>query len=223
MNRHPDDATLQRHLDGYLPAAESWTLEGHLRECADCTRKADELRELVGEVAALAASVEPPADLWPEIAARIAATLRPPAIPIRRGRPGSQGGGRLLGWAVAIAATLALGVGLGRTLPRPGQPVASAPVAPPAAAVLASYDEPMYDQAIADLQLILDGLRDRLRPETIATLEENLAIIDQAMADARTALLADPANDHLHRHLAANMQTKLGLLRMVTSAVSAEI
>jgi hypothetical protein len=119
---------------------------------------------------------------------------------------------------------LLVGVGLGR-LQQPGASsaiVAEGPSAAAPVAMLAAYDAVAYEQAVGELQLILEAMRDQLQPGTVAVLEANLEIIDQAITDSRAALAADPANDHLHRHLAANLQTKLQLLRMVTTSVTAQ-
>ena len=40
-----------------------------------------------------------------------------------------------------------------------------------------------------------------------------MATIDRAIADARAALAADPANAYLHRHLDRTMKQKLDLLQ----------
>jgi hypothetical protein len=58
-------------------------------------------------------------------------------------------------------------------------------------------------------------LRDQavLEPETVRVLEQSLARIDAALADARAALAADPANAVLAEMLQANYEKKLDLLR----------
>jgi anti-sigma factor ChrR (cupin superfamily) len=225
MTWHPESATLQMHLDGELPVEERWRIEAHLRECDECAAEYEALAELVSAVGGLPASIEPPTDLWQGIAARI--EVETPVRAITEKPRARQGRGVLVGaWIAAAAAVLVLGIGIGRLMPGPDVRMAAVEVPPPAQngpVLLASYEEPVFDQAIAELQAILDGMRDQLLPETVATLEENLAIIDRAIAESRAALEADPANTQLHRHLANTMQTKLALLRMVTSAVTVEI
>ena len=52
-----------------------------------------------------------------------------------------------------------------------------------------------YDAAVADLENARSSHgRGRLDKDTIAIVEHNLQIIDQAIAQARQALAADPAN-----------------------------
>ena len=260
MKDHPYESDLHRHLDGELPARESWEIEAHLRECADCAGEYDRIRTLVDRVAELPEAIEPAVDLWPGIAARLDERRTGQTAPEqsrsgsgdtgqawsqRRDRVASTGdelaGHRsrrdmarravIVSWLGAVAAALLLGIGLGRFLPIGLPSVATDASARSSAEVvaanpevlLASYEEPSYDLAIAELETILAGMRDRLEPETVAVVEENLAIIDAAIEEAREALLADPANAQLHHHLTANMQRKLRLLRTVTAAVSPNI
>jgi hypothetical protein len=55
--------------------------------------------------------------------------------------------------------------------------------------------------------------RGRLDASTIAIVEHNLQIIDQAIDQAREALAADPANTYLSGHLVEARRRKLDLLR----------
>ena len=70
-----------------------------------------------------------------------------------------------------------------------------------------------YDATIAELgtALRLDG--DRLDTATVRVLEENLAIIDRAIAEARTALEQDPASRYLNGHLGRTLRRKVDLLQ----------
>ncbi|MBI1799093.1 MAG: zf-HC2 domain-containing protein [Candidatus Eisenbacteria bacterium] len=81
-----------------------------------------------------------------------------------------------------------------------------------AGARLAAY-EAHYDQAIADLERTLEQHRSTLDTSTVRVVEQNLAIIDRAILQARRALEADPASPYLHEHLALEMKLKLNLLR----------
>lgn len=80
-----------------------------------------------------------------------------------------------------------------------------------------------YDAAIADLERILAEGRGQLEPGTIAVLEENLAIIDRAIEEARNAIAEDPANIYLTNYLTDTMKRKLELLRYTNSLVRAQI
>jgi Putative zinc-finger len=76
-----------------------------------------------------------------------------------------------------------------------------------------SFADKQYDAAVADLEKALDRGRGRLDAGTIAIVEHNLQIIDQAIAQARQALGSDPANSYLSSHLVEARRRKLDLLR----------
>jgi len=84
-----------------------------------------------------------------------------------------------------------------------------------------SLADAQYDAAVADLERALAKGRDRLDKATIAIVEENLSIIDQAISQARVALAADPANSYLSSHLVETRRKKLDLLRRA-AALTAE-
>ena len=66
---------------------------------------------------------------------------------------------------------------------------------------------------------VLEGLlierRNVLEPETVRVVEENLAIIDAAVAQARAAVQKDPASGFLNERLESALQKKVQLLRTV--------
>jgi hypothetical protein len=74
-----------------------------------------------------------------------------------------------------------------------------------------------YDAAVADLENALKTGRGRLDSSTIAIVEHNLQIIDQAINQAREALVGDPANTYLSSHLVEARRRKLDLLRRATA------
>ena len=73
-----------------------------------------------------------------------------------------------------------------------------------------------FERATDELSGILAVERGRLRPETVALLERNLAVIDAAIAESRAALARDPANADLRRLLAAASRHKVELLEWAT-------
>ena len=77
----------------------------------------------------------------------------------------------------------------------------------------ANFDDTEYDAAVADLQRALQSGRGQLDPATVKIVEQNLAIIDQAVDDARRALAQDPANADLSGYLQETKRRKLDLLR----------
>lgn len=118
---------LSEYLDDELAPAERAELDEHLRDCLVCRRVLSELRRVTLHAAALTDST-PARPLWPEVAARIGHP-RVELVPVdelaarRRTRPP-------LRWVVGIAAVLALGIGIGRTLPHAPAGVATVAAAP---------------------------------------------------------------------------------------------
>lgn len=199
---------LSEYLDEELSAPEREALEAHLLECGGCAQALDELRR----VAARAGALEhrpPTANLWPGIAARIAP----------KGEAAPRGLGRRFTFTVpqlaAAAAALVLLTAGGMWLALPsrdgGSSLAVQPVPTQAQTVSAAASN--FDAAVAQLQRMLDERRDQLDSATIRVLEENLAAIDQAIAEARSALAEDPSNAYLNQHLATTMWRKVHLLR----------
>ncbi len=190
------EVRLNEYVDGTIAVPERTAVEAHLAGCARCRAAVVELRQLVAAAAALPKSIEPGRDLWATIEKRIwqRATGNVPRA-FRRG-------------ALAAAAVLVLAVGIYRLLPP------SATLYRPAESWAAVQAD--YDAAARELTGILAAERERLRPETVALIERNLAIIDAAIAESRAALERDPANRELRRLFAAAYRQKVELLRWAT-------
>ena len=76
--------------------------------------------------------------------------------------------------------------------------------------------EAEYGQARDLLVQALDDSRGRLAPETVAVVDENLAIIGNAIAEIKTALEQDPGNRQLIRSLVAAYDREVDLLQQAT-------
>ena len=99
---------------------------------------------------------------------------------------------------------------------------AGATPAPPRAAVsLASNTqtkispEATYDHEIEKLRVIVDQRRSDLDSSTVAVITHNLRIIDDAIAQCRTALKKDPASGYLMQSLDDALDTKVQMMRTV--------
>ena len=199
---------LSEYLDEELSAPEREALEAHLLECSACAQALDELRRVAARAGAL--EDRPPAgNLWPGIATRIAP----------QGDAASRGLGRRFTFTapqlVAAAAALVLITAGGMWLALPSGNGAGSLAVQPAGiqAQPVSATASNFDAAVADLQRMLNERRDQLDSATIRVLEENLAAIDQAIAEARAALSEDPSNAYLNEHLATTMWRKVHLLQ----------
>jgi hypothetical protein len=208
---------LSEYLDGELDPVERAALETHMAGCPECAEILAGLRRVVAVARALE-DRPPSADLWSGVAAGIGAggsTIRRPAERPRR----------RLSFSVPqlLAAGIALMVASGGTawMLHPGVPSAPVAVSPVAAPAVHPVSTGTYDAAVADLERLLAAGRGRLDTTTVRVLEENLATIDRAIAQAQQAVAADSANLYLNSHLAATMRRKLDLLRQAAALVAA--
>jgi hypothetical protein len=150
----------------------------------------DELGELV---ARLPRSIEPPHDLWPGIADRIAP---------RRAR-----------WQWQLAAAVAL-VALS-SLVTWAVLRRQAPEAPALAMTNLEAIESYASASSAMASALVDPASAfaSLSPETRAILEQNLAVIDSVIAECRAALAADSGSAALRDLLGGAERQRLDLLR----------
>lgn len=193
-----DDAIGELHarLDG-SGAGDGRALAEHLASCASCRALEEDLRRLRAAAAELPPEIPPSRDLWPGIAARI-------------GRP------RASGWrgpGMWLAATALVAVGssaLTAAWLRSDDP-------PPPVSVAWDRD---LDRACDELRAAVEARRDELDPETLALVEENLRIVDRAVAETRAALAADPNNADLQKSLADVGEQRLALLRLALDLAS---
>jgi anti-sigma factor RsiW len=210
---------LSDYIDDELSVAEQAALEAHLKTCSDCSGVLSELREVVNRARNLEER-QPRRDLWPDIATRIGAT---PARVRPIGRRWSFSLPQLAAAAVLLM-TLSGGtvwlMNSPAVAPGTGPAVATAtPIATPTAIHASRNAAESYASAVADLERVLAGARSRLDTTTVRVIEQNLAVIDKAIAQAQRALQADPANLYLNTHLAETMRRKLDLLRQAATLV----
>jgi anti-sigma factor RsiW len=211
---------LSEYLDGELKGSERALLEAHLERCEDCQETLAGLRRVVMRARSL--EDRPPAtDLWAGIAERIGAPARVSITPIRRRFTFSFP--QLLAAGIALAVLSASGAWMLHPV-APTIAVHPAPVAPGEVGVTpvgAPSAARSYDAAVSDLERVLVEGRGRLDTATVRVLEQNLALIDRAIADARRAVAADSANVYLNTHLAETMRRKVDLLRQAAALVAA--
>jgi len=209
---------LSEYLDGELPATDRAALEAHLETCTDCSAVLGDLRRIVDR-ARVAEEYVPRRDLWPGITSRIGAM---PAASARLGRRWSFSLPQLAAVAILLMTLSGSAVWRLRSTALSPAPGSIATVPTPAGAVAISARNSAsqsYAAAIADLERVLAGGRGQLDTTTVRIIEQNLAAIDQAIAQAQRALLADPANLYLNTHLAETMRRKLDLLRQAATLV----
>jgi anti-sigma factor RsiW len=225
---------LSDYLDDELPAGERDAVDAHMRSCPPCAAVFNDLKRVVEEAQAIDAR-PPQTDLWTGIAGRIEASpaTASPVVPFTPRQS------RRLAFTLpqlAAAAALLMAVSGGITWqvasrrseePRHAASGAAANAAQdsglapdPAAGVRvvpAGMADAQYDAAVSDLEKALKAGRGHLDASTIAIVEHNIQIIDQAIDQAREALVTDPANSYLSSHLVEARRRKLELLRRATA------
>ncbi len=212
---------LSEYLDDELTPGERRDLDAHLAGCAECRAVLGELQQVV-ERAHTIEPRQPDADLWPGVARRIQArAVRRLAFTMPQALAASLAIAMLSGAVVWLAVSRPGGLRATN-----GAPTSASTSAPPATVTqgsmptdatadvaTVSYADAQYDAAVADLEKALKEGRGRLDQSTVAIVEHNLQLIDQAIDQARQALDADPANSYLSSHLVEARRRKLDLLR----------
>jgi anti-sigma factor RsiW len=218
---------LSEYLDDELSEGERITLEAHLQSCQECPALLLELRQVVYRARTLK-NDGPPRDLWPDIAERIGvapATTHSVDLASRRSRRWSFSLPQL---AAAGVALMTLSGGTVWLLRTPAQQSVTPVVTtvpsgnPQAINTTASWRgsaDSSYATAVADLEGVLATSRGQLDSTTILVIEQNLAAIDRAIAQAQAALKDDPANLYLNSHLNETRRRKLELLRQAATLV----
>lgn len=236
------DAALSDYLEGTLDPVARAALEAHAAACDRCRALLADVSAITTAAAALL-DLEPTRDLWPGIVDRIAAPVVTLPIPGRSPgrsfvRPWYLAPATLAAAAaLLIAATVTVTLLATRSGPVGPSVVASNPTNTPAARPVdslpaipapaprvknASGTKPnavpvqqIYAAEIAELDSIVRERHSELDTGTVAVIEKNLRIIDQAIEQSRAALARDPNSGFLHNQLNDALNQKIALLRTV--------
>lgn len=205
---------IQELTDGTLGPIRRAELELHMDQCEDCRAFADDLAR-IHDVAASLDHPAPPDRVWPHVAGRLRQEGRIATAPsITR-----QGHRTVL---LAIAATLVLAVGASMVLlmPRfrtqPAQtPQGNAAAVETVESVEAEFQlaEQHYQNAINKLDQIVKRDGSAIDPQTAAALQKNQQVIDQAIAESRAALRAEPQSVAAQASLFDALKRKVALLQ----------
>jgi anti-sigma factor RsiW len=199
---------VDEYLDDQLNPADLAVVKTHLADCAVCREEIEVVRDIRGRASRLPSSVEPPHDLWPQIAARLS---QEKVVHRRFGRQ----------FLIAAAAVFVL-VGSVVTAYLVGRNQSTRVVsAPPGVEMdssqilLASFQElGVHDYVVTRNELLdaLEARRGELSPETLEMLKTNLEIIDEAMGKIAVALGENPESEFLMKQLAAVYRRQINLL-----------
>jgi hypothetical protein len=235
---HPNENALHDYVDGTGDPAGRRAIDQHLATCASCRQLVDDLREIARAVASLDLR-EPPVRAWSRIERAIklerehGVTAADSSRDAAAGRGGADAGVpatatpyKWAPWLAAAAAlVLATVVGL-RVMPgrQRATPVSvEAPAAGSAAQAVESelrLAESHYENAIKGLEQITKADDQSLDPQTAATLQKNLAVIDQAISESRAAIRSQPANEPAQESLIENFKTKIALLQDTVALIN---
>jgi hypothetical protein len=239
---HPNETVIHDYIDDALDTRARAELERHLAGCAECRRLVDDLREIRKAFAGLKDDLrEPPVRAWGRLERAIrlehehgARRLQPSDTAARAGvglKPSRSTALRLVPWLAAAAVLiLAAAVGLqfraGRraapdsSTPTPGASIASGGDAARAVEAELRAAEEHYTKAITGLEQITKTEQGALDPGTAATLQKNLAVIDQAISESRAALRTQPASEPAQESLVENFKAKIGLLQDTVALIN---
>jgi len=211
---HLTEAERHGAADGTLAPELAVGVGDHLASCETCAADVARIRDLMTRYR----EAPPPAgasDLWPAVRARIeqekVVRLAEPAheAPVAR---------RIARWpalSLAAAAIVLLAIQRPRHAPR-----VDAPAAARTSATLASVADSVdvYQQQATFLLNELELRRALMRPQTAASIDHDLAVIDSAIAETKLAMERDPNNRALRALLASSYRQKVELLKRVGNA-----
>jgi anti-sigma factor ChrR (cupin superfamily) len=239
---HPNEDLLNAYTDGSIDPAGRVDVEQHLASCASCRKTVDGLREILRATATLELR-EPPVRVWSRIERAIKldtesrrstqnpqSTESKTSLRILRVQRALRSTSSRAWLAAAAALVLATVVGI-RYSPSRGRDEAAA--GPPAAAATITAGEPAqsveaelreaeahYENAIKGLEQIATAEQNALDPRTAATLQKNLAVIDQAISESRAAVRSQPSSEPAQQSLMENFKAKIGLLQDTVALIN---
>jgi hypothetical protein len=198
-------------------------IERHLESCAECRASVDALRE-IRDLAKALDPRDPPVRSWTRLQRAIAIEHGP-------ARPEPVRSRRSLWISLAAAAALVIATATGlryvasttrpstRTVTTGGANVNTDASAQAVEAELKQAEE-HYEKAIQGLETIANTDKGALDPQTAATMQKNLAVIDQAISESRAALRAQPASAPAQQSLLESFKAKLGLLEDTVALIN---
>ena len=229
---HPTDTAINDYVDGTSDPFERNADETHLATCEVCRQVVDDLQEIKRVTGTLELR-EPPVRVWGRIERAIKLEQGDDAARSGAyaffGKTGWRTSGTIPYWLAAAAVLLlATVVGL-RYVPgrnqagSDGDGVETSASASRAADAIESelrLAESHYENAIKGLEAAAKSDEDALDPRTAATLQKNLAVIDQAISESRAAMRAQPASEPAKQSLIENFKTKIALLQDTVALIN---
>lgn len=211
MNCQQVRECLDDFVDGCLSPEGHAHIEEHVSSCTACRRELDALRSLLQQTTELRPGIEPGRELWAEIEARL--RRRTDASRVRKRRwlvyP------LVTGLAAAAVLLIAVSPYFFRSVSKTESALGTQETAKDGdlSEEVRKADEE-YARAREELMNVLKLREGDLAPETRRVFEENLLVIDGAVAEIRAALEQDPENARLVHMLAATHNRGLKLMAL---------
>jgi len=221
MNTNELEQRLHDYIDDELDVSQREAFEKALAQDPALREEVEAMRTLLAEAASLPREIEPPQDFWPALSQQMEHGEKSASRFTRRGRPW---------WAqpivYAAAALLLIAGGMLGTMFRAD----FAPVLSPREVVAVLFGhtpdtvvsqefrsaETQFIQARSQLRMAVEEQKSKLSPETLAVIEQNLDIIDNAIQDMQVALAKNPRDTRLSEQLLAMYQKQVDLLQQAT-------
>ena len=202
--------------DGDLGPADEAEIRVHLETCDACAGVLHDLQRL-REAARSLGPIQPPDHIWLEVAGQ--ARLDAPATLAAGAAPRDRSG--LKQWISLAAAIVVVTLGAYAVSQFTSQPASEPPATTAASATsVAPGVEAVVDQLSAALEKAITDLqtlaKDNDRPaeaQVAAALLNNLAVVDQAIAESRMALAQDPTSAPARDSLLEALRRKVGVLQ----------
>ena len=214
---------LDDYVTGDLTDEVRAPVADHVAVCAICSAEVESLKRILERAAELPKSIDPPAEAWSNIRSAILREENAGASHVVRHdrsfwrRPAVLGVAAAVVVAVLSSTVTALYMNSRSTSGSQSAAVGSSPDAgTPATLAAFTVEENSYLRQASALQDLLDQQESALAPETIAQLKASLRTIDEAILEARNALMRDPSNKLLIDMLSSNYKQKVDLLRRST-------
>jgi hypothetical protein len=209
--------SIQERVDGTLGPIRDAELQQHLDVCPECRALLQDLERL-RDAAATLEPMRPPDHVWLQIAGRLRQEGR-----VHDRVSGASTPGRVQYAWLAIAAALVLAVGAAlfvlilRPAPAPATTAQQGNAAGSDAVQSGVEDlrqaEKLLQSGVAKLKEGMGSDQQALPVETARTLDQNLRILDQAIAESTAALRDDPQNQAARSSLFDALQQKISLLQ----------
>ena len=220
--------SIHEAVDGSIGSIRRAELELHVDTCDACGALLEDLQRIRGAAAALPA-LEPPDGAWLQIAGRLRQEGRIADTPTVGAAARTYGM-----WLAAAAAVILVIASAVLVLPRFRTTPAPAPAPQTVAAPGNAADgktvesvqnkvdaaQQQFEKAIAELEKVAKANQQALDPDTSATIDKNLGIIDQAIAENRAAVNAEPASVAARETLFQALRSKVTLLQNTISLIN---